>query len=94
MFTIPISILKEFFNKLITICNFCLVRVILRMLYTEKKIPIKITVLAQYSCGIFIFLFILYCRIVKNMVYHISNKFTNRNIKFHTQYHIFDYSTI
>ena len=33
-----------------------------------KKIPKKITVLAQYSCSIFIFLFILYCRIVKNMV--------------------------
>ena len=26
-----------------------------------EKIPIKITVLAQYSCSIFIFLFILYC---------------------------------
>ena len=33
-----------------------------------EKIPIKITVLAQYSCSIFIFMFILYCRIVKNMV--------------------------
>ena len=36
-----------------------------------EKIPIKNTVLAQYSCSIFIFLFILYFRIVKNMVYHI-----------------------
>ena len=33
-----------------------------------KKILIKITVLAQYSYSIFIFLFILYCRIVQNMV--------------------------
>ena len=33
-----------------------------------EKNPIKITVLAQYSCRIFIFLFILYCRIVKSTV--------------------------
>ena len=54
-----------------------------------KKIPIKIIVLAQYSCSIFIFLLNLYCRRVKNMVYHIWNEFTKRSIKFHTQHHIF-----
>ena len=43
--------------------------------------------LAQHSCSICIFLFILYCRIVKNMVYHISTKFTKRSIKFHTHPH-------
>ena len=36
-----------------------------------EKTPIKITVLiAQYSCSIFIFLFILHFKIVKHMVYH------------------------
>ena len=59
-----------------------------------EKIPIKITVLAQHSCSIFIFLFILYCRIVEIMLYHIWTKFTKQSIKFHTQYHIFYYSTI
>ena len=59
-----------------------------------EKIPLKITVLAQYSCSIFIFLFILYFRIVKNMVYHIWTKFTKRSIKFYRQHQIFDYSTI
>ena len=42
--------------------------------------------LAQYSHIIFIFLFILYCRTVKNMVYHIWTKFIKRSIKFHTQF--------
>ena len=36
------------------------------MLPHGEKILIKIIV--HYSCSIFIFLFILYCRIVKNMV--------------------------
>ena len=39
-----------------------------------QKILIKIIVLAQYSCSIFIFLFILYRRILKkkSTVYEIS----------------------
>ena len=47
----------------------------------REKIPIKITVVAQYSCSIFIFLFILHCRIVKNMVLRI--KFYISLCKFH-----------
>ena len=59
-----------------------------------KKILITITVLARYSCSIFIFLFILYRRIVKNMV--LCMKFYTSLGKFipNMVYHIFDYSTI
>ena len=34
----------------------------------REKMPIKITVLVQYFCTMFISLYILYCRIVKNKV--------------------------
>ena len=63
------------------------------MLHWEKN-PIKITVLAQYSCTIFIFLLILYRRIVKNLV--LCMKFYTSIYKFSPNmvYHIFDYAKI
>ena len=59
-----------------------------------EKIPIKITVLAQYSCSIFIFLFILYRGIVKNLLLYM--KFCTSLYKFSPNmvYHIFDYFKI
>ena len=49
-----------------------------------EKIPIKITVLAQYSCSIFIFLFISYCiqskilYTVYKILYTVSNSVYRR----------------
>ena len=93
-FNVFLPIIIVWSNVIIPVFTFplCLLVYLWALIHWEK-IPIKITLLAQYSCSIFIFLFILYRRIVKNMV--LSMKFYTSLCKFSPPmvYHIYDYST-
>ena len=88
----PFFVISVKFVPVAPVSSSSLWYIVLALSYTEKKIPMKITVLAQYSCSIFIFLFVLFRRILKNMV--LCMKFYTSLCKFSPNmvYHIFDYS--